>query len=51
VKGIVLDDGQRIAGDIVVMAVGAWTPYLLPFTKKIFRSSGQPVFQPEAPAT
>jgi glycine/D-amino acid oxidase-like deaminating enzyme len=51
VKGIVLDDGQRIAGDIVVMAVGAWTPYQLPFTKKFFRSSGQPVFhlKPQQP--
>jgi glycine/D-amino acid oxidase-like deaminating enzyme len=51
VKGIVLDDGQRIAGDIVVMSVGAWTPYLLPFTKKFFRSSGQPVFhlKPQQP--
>src|SRR5437667_1137466 len=44
VKGIVLDDGQRIAGDSVVMAVGAWTPYLLSFTKKFFRANGQPVF-------
>ncbi len=44
VKGIVLDDGRRIASDAVVMAMGAWTPYLLPFTKKFFRSSGQPVF-------
>ncbi len=44
VKGIVLEDGRRIASDAVVMAVGAWTPYLLPFTKKFFRSSGQPVF-------
>jgi len=34
----------RIAGDFVVMAVGAWTPYLLPFTKKFFRATGQPVF-------
>ncbi len=44
VSGIVLDDGQRIAGDSVVMAVGAWTPYLLSFTKKFFRANGQPVF-------
>src|SRR5207249_1851347 len=44
VHGIALDDGQQIAGDFVVMAVGAWTPYLLPFTKKFFRASGQPVF-------
>jgi glycine/D-amino acid oxidase-like deaminating enzyme len=44
VEGIVLHSGERIAGDRVVMAVGAWTPYLLPFTKKFFRASGQPVF-------
>jgi glycine/D-amino acid oxidase-like deaminating enzyme len=44
VSGIVLDDGQRIAADSVVMAVGAWTPYVLPFTKKFFRANGQPVF-------
>src|SRR6059058_6498591 len=39
VKGIVLEDGQRFASDAVVMTVGAWTPYLLTFTKKFFRSS------------
>ncbi|HEU0207672.1 MAG TPA: FAD-dependent oxidoreductase [Candidatus Udaeobacter sp.] len=44
VSGIVLSDGQRIAADFVVMAVGAWTPYLLPFTKNFFRATGQPVF-------
>jgi glycine/D-amino acid oxidase-like deaminating enzyme len=44
IDGIVLDDGERIASDRVVMTVGAWTPYLLPFTKKFFRASGQPVF-------
>src|SRR5438128_1991396 len=44
ISGIVLDRGKRIAGDSVVMAVGAWTPYLLPFTKKFFRASGQPIF-------
>src|SRR5881396_918407 len=44
VNGIALDDGQQIAADFVVMAVGAWTPYLLPFTKKFFRATGQPVF-------
>ncbi|PYK23808.1 MAG: sarcosine oxidase [Verrucomicrobia bacterium] len=51
VSGIALDDGQRIAADFVVMAVGAWTPYLLPFTKKFFRATGQPVFhlKPLAP--
>jgi len=44
VSGIVLDDGQRIAADFVVMAVGAWTPYLLPFIKHFFRANGQAVF-------
>ena len=48
VKGIVLQDRpasrQVLTGDIVVMAVGAWTPYLLPFTKKFFRATGHPVF-------
>jgi glycine/D-amino acid oxidase-like deaminating enzyme len=34
----------RIAADFVVMAVGAWTPYLLPFTRKFFCATGQPVF-------
>jgi len=34
----------RIAADFVAMAVGAWTPYLLPFTKEFFRATGQPVF-------
>jgi glycine/D-amino acid oxidase-like deaminating enzyme len=44
VKGIVLEDRQRIIGDIVVMTAGAWTPYILPFTRKFFRATGQPVF-------
>ena len=43
-NGIVLDNGERISGDRIVMTVGAWTPYLLPFTKPFFRASGQPVF-------
>jgi glycine/D-amino acid oxidase-like deaminating enzyme len=34
----------RVAGDFVVMAVGAWTPYLLPLSRKFFRATGQPVF-------
>ncbi len=51
VNGIVISDGQRVAGDFVVIAVGAWTPYLLPFTKKFFRTNGQPVFhlKPQRP--
>ena len=44
VRGIVLDNGQRIPGDLVVITIGAWTPYILPFTQKFFRATGQPVF-------
>src|SRR5207247_8971568 len=33
-----------LAADTVVMTVCAWTPYLLPITKKFLRASGQPVF-------
>ena len=51
VKGILLDNGTRIAADVVVVAIGAWTPHVLPFTKKFFRSTGQPVFhlKPDQP--
>jgi len=44
VTGIVLEDRDRIRGDAVVIAAGAWTPYALPFTKKFFRATGHPVF-------
>jgi glycine/D-amino acid oxidase-like deaminating enzyme len=44
VRGITLGDGNRIAGDVVVFATGAWTPYLLPFTRDFFCATGHPVF-------
>ncbi len=47
VKGIVIEERHHsavIPGDLVVMTVGAWTPYLLPFTKNFYRATGQPVF-------
>ncbi|PYK75396.1 MAG: sarcosine oxidase, partial [Verrucomicrobia bacterium] len=44
VKGIVLESDEKVPADAVVMAMGAWTPYLLPFTRDFFRASGQPVF-------
>ncbi len=44
VQGVVLQDRQRLAADIVIMAVGAWTSYLLPFTKNFFRATGHSVF-------
>jgi glycine/D-amino acid oxidase-like deaminating enzyme len=49
--GVVLEDRQSVRGDAIVIATGAWTPYLLPFTTRFFRASGQPVFhfRPENP--
>jgi glycine/D-amino acid oxidase-like deaminating enzyme len=44
IKGIVLEDGEKIVATAVVMAVGAWTPYTLPFTHNFLRASGQSVF-------
>src|SRR5947207_5825558 len=51
VKGILLENGEKIAADTVVMAVGAGTPYALPFIRNFFRASVQPVFhlKPENP--
>ncbi len=44
VRGIVVENGRRVAGDAVVLAVGAWTPYVLPSTSKFLRSTGHPIF-------
>ena len=51
VRGVFLEDRHRIDGDAIVMATGAWTPYLLPFTNKFLRATGHPVFhlKPKAP--
>jgi len=45
VKGILLENGEKIAAGTVVMAVGAWTPYALPFTRNFLRASGQAIFR------
>jgi glycine/D-amino acid oxidase-like deaminating enzyme len=51
VRGIVFSDGTQESADAVVVAVGAWTPYLLPFTRDFFQATGHPVFhlRPENP--
>jgi glycine/D-amino acid oxidase-like deaminating enzyme len=49
VEGVMLDNRERVKGNCVVMATGAWTPYLVPSTKKFFRASGQPVFHLKPP--
>lgn len=45
-------DGDKPANvDRMIFATGAWTPFLLPFTSKFFRATGQPVFhfRPQRP--
>ena len=44
VHGVRLQDRHRISGDAVVIAAGAWTPYVFPFTEKFLRSTAHPVF-------
>ncbi len=51
VKGIVLEGHNHLAGDAVIIAAGAWTPFMLPFTRTFFRATGHPVFhlKPDTP--
>jgi sarcosine oxidase / L-pipecolate oxidase len=44
VEGAVLSDGTRLKADKMIIAAGAWTPTLLPFTGRFLRASGHPVF-------
>jgi glycine/D-amino acid oxidase-like deaminating enzyme len=44
VSGILLQNGESLPADVVVLTVGAWTPYLLPSTRNFFRATGHPVF-------
>lgn len=43
IAGVLLANGERFKSDKVVIATGAWTPYLLPFTRQFFRATGHPV--------
>ena len=47
-RGVLLTDGQRLTGDAVIVAAGAWTPALLPHLREMMWVVGQPVlhFQP-----
>jgi len=44
VRGVMLEGEGLLEADAVIMAVGAWTPSLLPFTKNFFRATGHAVF-------
>jgi glycine/D-amino acid oxidase-like deaminating enzyme len=49
VQGVALENEKRIQADAVVIAAGAWTPYLVPSTKSFLRSTGHPVFHLKPP--
>jgi glycine/D-amino acid oxidase-like deaminating enzyme len=51
VRGVVLEGGERIAAEVVVVAAGAWTPSLLPWIEPLTWAVGQPVacFRPADP--
>ena len=44
VVGVVGAQGERVLGDVVVVAAGSWTPHLLPELAGALRSVGQPIF-------
>lgn len=44
VSGIIVTNGERLRADVVVMCTGAWTPFLLPYTKPFFAATAQPLF-------
>ncbi len=44
VRGLVTTDDKKIAADVVIVAAGAWTQFLLPWLKPYLRSNGMPVF-------
>mgnify|MGYP001225577443 CR=1 FL=1 len=43
VSGVMTVAGERLEGDVVVVAAGAWTPRLLPWMSDVLWSTGQPV--------
>jgi len=44
VTGVITREGAAFAADRVIVAAGAWTPYLLPSFAPHLRATGQPVF-------
>ncbi len=52
VTGLETAEGERLEAETVVLALGAWTPHLLPETAPFFRTPGMPVFhlRPSDPA-
>jgi sarcosine oxidase len=52
VRGVETSDGRAIEADVVIVAAGAWTPFLLPHLVDVMEVVGQPVlhFGPSDPA-
>jgi glycine/D-amino acid oxidase-like deaminating enzyme len=44
VKGVLLESGESIYGDFVIVAAGAWTPILLPHLRTVMTPKAQPIF-------
>jgi glycine/D-amino acid oxidase-like deaminating enzyme len=44
VKGVLTDSGERFAADLVIIAAGTWTQWLVPELGPVMKSVGQPVF-------
>ena len=49
VIGIQTDDGEKHQADFIIVAAGAWTPYLLPHISDVLWTVFQPVFHFEVP--
>jgi glycine/D-amino acid oxidase-like deaminating enzyme len=43
IVGVELEGGERLLADLVIVAAGAWTPWLLPHLSDLLRPVGQPV--------
>ncbi|HLF74245.1 MAG TPA: FAD-dependent oxidoreductase, partial [Anaerolineales bacterium] len=44
VRGVATREGAELKGDQVIVAAGAWVPYILPSLADVFRANGMPVF-------
>lgn len=44
VAGVVASDGSKFIGEKVIMAAGAWLPYLIPSLAPFFKPNGLPIF-------
>lgn len=43
VTGMITDSGESLRAELVLVAAGAWTPFVLPELARVLRATGQPV--------